>query len=249
MDVEFKEVPMFARPHYRVDWLEPEIENGLATLKTYNSYRCHVDDDGHSNHRFVNSLYFETPDTFSVLVVYYHRKQYGYFWRHWMIGRSGKAVTALWNQLTEEEKKQIQAQWQSNMGHYRNDGASWKTAPNLQHLGVIADDYLAQTEQDEQGTLYGYKYLCALREGEQWYRSPVRTDAVWVDNEFESDVEPTRHNTSGIYCIKNPIDPKLSHYGGHDKVLVKMALSGTVVEADRGFRAQHATIIAVVQEG
>jgi hypothetical protein len=65
---------------------------------------------------------------------------------------------------------------------------------------------------------------------------------------------------NGIHFTKRPDHPELRNYAEDDyryygsqnrpkSFLVKCALSGTIVETEQGFRAQHAQIIGVVLDG
>jgi len=129
-----------------------------------------------------------------------------------------------------------------------------------------------EPEVDEQGTYYGYKVLHRNVQGIQGcgcvecsaLRSP-RYPAKWLNGELQSDREPSEHHMSGIHFTKRPDHPELRNYYGMfhgaayspswyenskaPSVLVKCALSGTIVETEQGFRAQHAQIIGVLFDG
>jgi hypothetical protein len=106
-------------------------------------------------------------------------------------------------------------------------------------------------ERDEQGTFYGYKALrrhCDHPECECLI-SP-RYMVAWDENgELEADREPSEHTSHGIHFTKAFDNSELRNYFYPDSVLVKCALSGTVIETEQGFRAQHAQIIGVLIDG
>lgn len=121
-----------------------------------------------------------------------------------------------------------------------------------------------QPERDEQGTYYGYKILyrqsteCDCPECTS-LMSP-RYPSRWMHGELTSDQEPTDSpgDLHGIHFCKRMDNSELEGYtrpfGGaihryEGAVLVRCALSGTIVETERGFRAQHAQIIGVYWNG
>lgn len=124
-----------------------------------------------------------------------------------------------------------------------------------------------EPEVDEQGTYYGYKILhkhCPRPDCDVLL-SP-RYPREWKGGELTADVEPSAHSMFGIHCTKRMGHPELKQYCGigHSRyyyhsytvdrysehgVLVKCALSGTIVETEQGFRAQHAQIIGVYFDG
>ena len=122
----------------------------------------------------------------------------------------------------------------------------------LYHLAPMeykAEKY-QEPEKDEQGTFYGYKVLLVER-----FRlfSPVYP-ALWNPNgTLSSDEEPMEKNSNGIYCSKTCIDMQLFfimiRFVEKEFLLVKCALSGTIVEGETGFRAKHARITEVFEHG
>lgn len=116
-------------------------------------------------------------------------------------------------------------------------------------------------ERDEQGTFYGYKILHRHCEHPACdvFVSP-RYPAEWRNGELTSDMTPNEITRHGIHFTKRPDHPELMAYrsrsmgyvypcGKQMWVLVKCALSGTIVETEQGFRAQHAQIIGVLIDG
>lgn len=77
---------------------------------------------------------------------------------------------------------------------------------------------------------------------------------IWFDSNISTfdkadefaDVEPSENNTNGIYAMKSRKSPTLNAYQAKNCVLVRLALSGTVVEANEGLRASHAIIVEVL---
>jgi hypothetical protein len=115
-----------------------------------------------------------------------------------------------------------------------------------------------EPERDEQGTLYGYKVLQWDNRHERFV-SPVRP-AIWnVDGFITSDAIPNEHNTNGIYSVKDVNNFELRQiiawgrmgiysYSGNC-FIVKLALSGVVIEGELGFRSEHAQIISILDSG
>jgi hypothetical protein len=133
---------------------------------------------------------------------------------------------------------------------------------NFPHGGMSPTDKDArgrypyqEPEVDEQGTYYGYKILVRIPQGScpcpdcQVLASPRYKNCQWRDGELTSNREPDARTMFGIHCTKRPDHPELNSYKGtfYDWFLVKCALSGTIVETEQGFRAQHARIIAVME--
>lgn len=121
-----------------------------------------------------------------------------------------------------------------------------------------------EPEVDEQGTYYGYKVLhtCPDRNcRDRNCRSFVspRYSVHWNENGcLRADAPPGGNHMHGIHCTKSPDHPELENYRptpsersyrGCESFLVKCALSGIVVETEQGFRAEHAQIIGVYEDG
>lgn len=157
--------------------------------------------------------------------------------------------------MDEIAKKQMQSPWMSQL--------SWShgtTARNMSPSATDAHYPYQEPERDEQGTFYGYKILWFHVEG-MFFISP-RYQVQWGSNGcLVSDVEPRENHMHGIHFVKHPGHPNLMEYifdewsigryspARFESMLVKCALSGTVVETDQGFRAQHAQIIGVLIDG
>ncbi len=115
-----------------------------------------------------------------------------------------------------------------------------------------------EPERDEQGTYYGYKILDRCTCGCGQVRSP-RYTAIWENGELQADREPSEHSMFGIHFTKHPDHPALNEYYFHfgafgtmgvlESILVQCALSGTIVETEQGYRAEHAMITGVFYNG
>lgn len=149
--------------------------------------------------------------------------------------------------MDEIAKKQMQSPWMFP-----------STARNTSPSATDSHYPYQEPERDEQGTFYGYKILYWMDEGV--FRSP-RYPTYWSGGELTSDVRPAQNHMHGIHFAKRPDHPNLREYELNEwstdwssnrntiSLLVKCALSGTVVETDQGFRAQHAQVIGVLLDG
>ena len=104
-----------------------------------------------------------------------------------------------------------------------------------------------EPERDEQGVFYAYKVL-NFRDGNLY--SPLRASEWSREGVLESDREPHKNNSNGIYFCKTQEDDELRtielYYGyRYTAITVKCALSGIVIEGETGFRSQYAQIVAV----
>jgi hypothetical protein len=71
----------------------------------------------------------------------------------------------------------------------------------------------------------------------------VTYDTIWEGPALTADVKPERHNSHGIYALKARPgwgEPNGDYFFG--AAFGRVALSGTVVEADGGYRAERAII-------
>jgi hypothetical protein len=151
------------------------------------------------------------------------------------------------NRISEKEYKKLQ----DHIKEMRDQILNRLFQSNL----TLRGEYPYQEpEQDEQGTYYGYKVLYKFRE---MYIDRLGTTLVsprypgsWVDGELTADQEPGESTLFGIHFTKRAERFQLERWSFvcpdmYIPVLVKCALSGTVVETEQGFRAQHARIIGV----
>lgn len=117
-----------------------------------------------------------------------------------------------------------------------------------------------QVETDEEGNIYGYKVLI-WDAGKMLFLSPVYP-AYWDRNgELTADKNPGRTQSHGIYFLKSYSDYELvsyyrqaeyraAGYRANSRVFtVRCMLFGTIVEAERGFRVEHAKIEGVEHDG
>lgn len=119
---------------------------------------------------------------------------------------------------------------------------------------------ITQSETDEEGNIYGYKVLI-WDAGEMMFMSPVYL-AYWDRNgELTADKNPGRSESHGIYFLKSSGDLELEGYyrqaeyrvavcRANSRVFtVRCMLFGTIIEAERGFRVEHAKIEGVEHNG
>ena len=140
--------------------------------------------------------------------------------------------------LSDDEYKKLMEELQSYQNSWIN--LRWTHPEKL---------YIA-SEQDEQGTFYGYKVL--VFDGYDWY-SYARV-AKWQHNYLKADRVPDEHNTNGIYFMKRFEDDEIREYYRRascnsypitrrgNPYVVRCACSGTIVEGETGFRSQEAQI-------
>ena len=125
--------------------------------------------------------------------------------------------------------------------------------PNISHTDKDARGVFPyqEPERDEQGTYYGYKVLykentkCGCPECIS-LKSP-KFPSVWMNGELTSHKEPDVDTMNGIHFTKRFNHPELEWWASKvfstSVVVVRCALSGTIVETEQGFRAQHARIV------
>ena len=176
-------------------------------------------------------------------------------------------------------QRQTQGNWGSSPPTWQTAQTSSPVNPNLtaddikniyKALNNIPDPerplHVVPFEQDINGTLYGYKVL-ARTQPDEWLKSPtyislrLRGDIpyTWENNELTSWKEPTFSSAAGIHGTKRLDDLQewIDHYkrplfmwgSSPVYVTVRIAVWGTVVETEKGFRAQHARIMQVLQKG
>src|SRR5688572_18552553 len=134
--------------------------------------------------------------------------------------------------------------------------SSWSNYGGLSPTDIDAKGMYEyqEPEVDEQGTYYGYKILDKCGCGDSRCReffSP-RYKAPWQNGKIKADLCPAEKHMHGIHFTKRPDHSELGNYTYNpmeDWVLVKCALSGTVVETEQGFRAEHAEVIGVFENG
>lgn len=149
-------------------------------------------------------------------------------------------------------------EWEELSKQFQNAAKKWTA---VQSFSILSSSPTADgspyseyhtPEQDEQGTFYGYKYLSW--DGEIFHSPSYR--CPWMDGELAADIRPGMGHMHGIHFTKRMNHPALDEYAREEafvrtriRVLVKCALSGTIVETEQGFRAEHAQIIGVLYNG
>ncbi len=183
----------------------------------------------------------QSDDLISLVVGYRYNGKYqgrAQYWQHYHHTGSGwRRVT--WKALDDGERMSILDAW------IGETIPGWVNCPGKLTRDYLKRGELRQLEMDEQGTIYGYKYLLYDLDG-SLFRSPQRPDAIWHNGELTADHVPTEDNTHGIYAMKTRKNKTLYSFAGSDRRLVRLALSGTVVEANEGLRAEHAQIVEVL---
>lgn len=183
-----------------------------------------------------NSIIVYNDDSLTVILIgFFHKHGGSQFYRYY---RNGKRL-ASWKQLDDGERMLIlDAYAESHV-------PKWAKLPGKLKRDYLKPKELQRLEIDEQGTIYGYKFL-RFEDGKYFSVARISNYVEWENGELESDKEPTEENTNGIYCLKSRKSPTLLKYSYENRVLVKLALSGTVIEANEGMRAQCAQIVEVI---
>lgn len=118
-----------------------------------------------------------------------------------------------------------------------------------------------ELERDENGFIFGYKVLefTTTQSGKSRIISPYRL-TEWRDNTLTSYICPREDNEYGIYGMKTPDDPELRriiNFIGqlyaqtkpnyrYKLRIVRFAASGTIIESERGIRAERAKIVEIL---
>lgn len=225
MEIQFSDaVP--DSTYFRVGDAEPLFRDGAITC---------LDGQGSRRNSWgapgVTSTVVVNRDGFAAVHVgFYHKHGGSQFWRYY---RPGGRV--MWKSLSEDERMEVLDAWIA-------DAPGWAKCPGKLRRDYLKPGELSQVEQLEDGRFIGYKWL--QRDGGQ-LRSPwVWSHVVWEGGCLTADRVPTASNTNGIYAAKSQKDPELARY--RSDVLVKLVLSGTVIEHQRGFRAECAEILEVL---
>ena len=96
------------------------------------------------------------------------------------------------------------------------------------------------------GNIIAYKYL-KKRKKKDGFKS-YHNNEIWKDNSIDADEIPTDDNTNGIYASKKPNASNLHSYKPEKRsTLVKLLLSGKVIEHEYGYRAEHADIVEILK--
>jgi len=209
--------------YMRVGDVEPDIADD-GSLKIYNG----------DNHEFWKNWCMVSTQVIlnegqltAVLCSWNCRHSLGQFWRFYWLG-----TRRTWKSLSEAQRLRI-------LDARSKHAPKWAKVPGKLERDIIRGRELYRVEMDEQGAIFAYKIL---RQDERGFSSPLKK-TFWDHGELEADVLPTRENESGIYCVKSRKSQVLSGYKGR---MVKIVLSGQIVEGETGFRAQHAQIVEVL---
>lgn len=176
-------------------------------------------------------------DLTCVLVGYWYplkKKRYagGQFYRHYKY-----AVRTDWKKLSEEDKLRILDQ----------PLPDWARVPGKLKRDYLKPHFHQKVEVDNAGNIIAYKYLEWDEPNGAFKSFGWITFAIWSDHSLTADEIPAEENTHGIYCAKTPNSPILARYAKYERArLVKLMLSGVVVEYDHGYRAEHADILEVL---
>ncbi len=178
-------------------------------------------------------------DLTSILIGYYGDST-GQFWRHYKNGEPIK-----WKALPDSDRIRI----------LKAEHPEWAREPGKLSYNYHKPNHHKKTEFDSAGAIIAYKYLVWV-EREDVFRSlwtpmllKTKEAARWIDNYLEADQIPTEENTNGIYCAKTFDSPLLDDYKkilDKNLRLVRLMLSGIVIEKDLGFRAERADILEVL---
>jgi hypothetical protein len=187
-----------------------------------------------------SQIILNDSDLTTILIGYWYlvkkKKRFGgQFYRHYK-----HAVRIDWKKLDEEDKLRILDQ----------PIPEWARLPGKLKRDYLRPHFHSRVERDNAGNIIAYKYL-VWDETEQVFKSFAYhyRDVIWIDNSLTADSVPTEENSHGIYCAKTPNNPVLRSYARHRGVkLVRLLLSGVVVEYDHGYRAEHADILEVCDE-
>lgn len=144
-------------------------------------------------------------------------------------------------------------------------GICWLISPfaadiNKANVKMVLDIWKDHTkmETDKEGDVIAYRYFHVTPNGVlhsvstgAMGKNPItnRRRGSYAGGYNISDRVPTFKNTSGIYAAKTKHSPALLPYQNmSDVVLAQVKLSGRIIEAEYGYRAQYCEIIKVYEE-
>jgi len=215
--------------YFRTGDAEPLFRGGTITCLNGNGSRRSWGKPG------VTSTVVVNRDEFTAVHVgFYHKHGGGQFWRYYR--PEGRVM---WRSLSESERMEV-------LDGFVAQAPGWAKVPGKLRKDYIKPGELSRAETLEDGRFVGYKWL--RRDEDGTFRSAwVWDPPAWTDGCLTADKVPSENNTNGVYAVKSLKDPELIRYQKLCTVLVKIVLSGTVVEHQRGFRAECAQILEVVQ--
>jgi hypothetical protein len=188
---------------------------------------------GHGVAEINSHIIVNDPDLTSIFVAYRYFGKYkggsSYYW-HFKNG-----IRVSFNKLSEEDKLRI---LDGDIPHFAKVPGKLK----IDYLNNPDNPFL-KTEM-EGDTIIAYKYLHQDENGK--FYSLRGNNFEWKDGCLDADQTITEDNTSGIYAMKHINSPGLENYKGYGRKLVKLFLSGKVLEFKHVFRAEHADIVEVL---
>lgn len=210
--------------YFRTGDVEPEIKDGVLEIYSgTGTRRSSWGAPGCNSFAILNDA-----DLTSVLVGFFHKHGGSQFWRHY---KNGQRVD--WKKLDESDRIRI-------IDAHTAKSPKWAKIPGKLKRDYIIPSRYNKVEKDNAGNITAYKVLKLI--GNIFY-SPIYQDTRWDNQECHSPYAPNENNTSGIYCAKTPNSPILTNYKKAGYALVRLILSGTVVEGNYGYRAEHAQIL------
>jgi len=198
----------------------------------------------------VDATYF-----IAVYVEVYGNRYPDRFWRYYLHGKK-----VAWKQLSDAERYTVL------QARKENPRLVLSPRPGKLRSQYLKRGELTTARRLEDGRFLGYKYLYKAADDPTYY-SPMAFNVrhrlikdswrwAWKDRALTADLVPTRANSHGIYAVKSYKDPELARYRWDDAHgpfgivyiphLVELALSGHVIETERGFRAEMAEIMRII---
>ena len=221
--------------YFRVGDVAPRRKNsGLEVLNGQGTRRSSWGSPG------VTSTVVINEDDFAAIHTgFYHKHGGGQFWRYYIV-EDNKIQRLMWRSLTEERRLQV-------LDGFVARAPGWAREPGKlrRDRGKVNSVLYGEAEALPDGSMIGYKWLLDSPEGLRsptWWRR-----SLWDNDRLEANQVPTKDNNYGVYSAKSPSSPILQRYIAPGRVLVKLALSGVVVEHDTGYRSQYAEVLETLE--
>lgn len=203
--------------------MQPELkEDGLHI------YKARDYDVGYESHVIMND------DDLTVILIGFwfaiKRKQWGggHFYRFYK-----NSLQVDWQHLHDDDKLRI----------LDVELPKWAKVPGKLKKDRAAPRFHRKIEKDNAGNIIAYKYLIQEQDGFHSFHG----NALWAEDSIIADAMPAEENTNGIYCAKTHDSPILARYSrGRNARLVRLLLSGIVLEFSHGYRAERADILEVL---
>ena len=179
----------------------------------------------------------------TVLVGYRYSGKYqggSQYYRHYRTNADGWQ-RVVWKQYTDPERLLV-------LDAFRGDHVpGWANVPGK--ITLYYDNNPKnphrRVETDNAGGILGYKFLDRAEDGT--LSSLFGNRAAWVGGGLTADQPPLAKNQSGIYAAKTIDSPALDAYKREGRALVRLILSGVVIEHTLTYRAERADILEVLQ--